>query len=83
MLSNRVLQLCKANGWEPPVGFMDEAEAHKSALSKTDQLVEEDSLTRPVKRARTVASYVPKQRSGAFAIMVTLYLRDREGRGYD
>ncbi|CCG24687.1 Mus81 protein [Candida orthopsilosis Co 90-125] len=81
MLSNRVLQLCKANGWEPPVGFMDEAEAHKSALSKTDQLVEEDSSTRPVKRARTVASYVPKQRSGAFAIMVTLYLRDREGRG--
>ncbi|KAG5419642.1 MUS81 [Candida metapsilosis] len=80
MLSNRVLQLCKANGWEEPVGFMDEAEAHKNAMKKVDQLEEEESPTRPAKRART-SSYVPKQRSGAFAIMVALYLKDREGRG--
>lgn len=84
ILSNRVIQLCKANGWEPPVGFMDEAEAHKRALNKVDQLEEEkeeEGETRPAKRARTASSYVPKHRSGAFAIMVTLHLKDREGTG--
>ncbi|CAK9440236.1 uncharacterized protein LODBEIA_P43360 [Lodderomyces beijingensis] len=82
-LSNRVVQLCKDKGWDPPQGFLDEAEAHRVALRRADQLEESaEEQQRPAKRPRSAANkYVPKHRSGAFAILITLYLRDREGNG--
>ena len=90
-LRDRVLQLCKDNEWEPPHGFLDEVEARRKALSsRADEAEEQDKnrdsqspekRAKKAKRARSTANYVPKHRSGAFAIMITLYLQDGEGHG--
>ncbi|KAI5962934.1 MUS81 [Candida pseudojiufengensis] len=81
-LSNRVVQLCKGNGWEVPIGFLEEAAAYERTLNKIDQTkTTEEESTRPKKRARTTASYVPKHRSGGFAILITLYLKDQAQKG--
>ncbi|KAI3407109.2 MUS81 [Candida oxycetoniae] len=84
-LRNRIIQLCNDNGWEPPRGFLDEVESHRKALQNVDSVAEsmvQDQGQGPAKKkARNTANYVPKHRSGAFAILITLYLKDRDGHG--
>ncbi|EMG45766.1 Small nuclear ribonucleoprotein E, partial [Candida maltosa Xu316] len=85
-LRKKIASYCKDRKIPMPRGFMEVVEKHVLDLeefipkSKTTA----NGTSRPTKRAKTTggaSKYVPKSRSGGFAILIALYLRDKHQNG--
>ncbi|KAG7662454.1 MUS81 [[Candida] subhashii] len=94
MLKNKLISHCKSQGIEIPRGFLNDAEKHTLDLKKQQKrsvldidLAGDDNDNekdaRPAKKPKRVTApkeYVPKHRSGGFAILLALYLTDSQAQ---
>ncbi|CAI5760777.1 unnamed protein product [Candida verbasci] len=82
LLRKRIDNYCNDNNWSIPLGFLEKDEQHSLNLKNTRNSNPGDSIDqRPTKRAKTTRKYVPKNRSGGFAILIALYLKDKIRKG--
>lgn len=90
-LRKKVVSHCNEQGITVPRGFMEVAEKHRIDMDEFTLNLGSGGLSSsngpPAKKARKsatgrgTAKYIPKQRSGGFAILIALFLHDRNQNG--
>lgn len=76
MLCKKLLTYCTDAGYDIPAGFRQQ----ESLETKEKRLLEIDLATNDKKRKRT-AEWVPRRRTGPWAIVIGLFMRDRKNTG--
>lgn len=80
-ICERLQQYCQINEYEYPSAFMVISPEKSETSKKHCETTNNDLATPAKKRQRKERRYVPKQRSGSYAILLALYLVDRRRRG--
>ena len=90
-LRKKVVSHCNEQGIAVPRGFMEVAEKHRIDMEEFTLNLSSGGRSSsngpPAKKPRTsatgkgTAKYIPKQRSGGFAILIALFLHDRNQNG--
>lgn len=84
-LRKKIAKHCKENELTLPRGFMDVAEKHRLDLEESNFTLSTSTTKTTNKRAKTSSKskpkYVPKHRSGGFAILIALYIYDKDRNG--
>lgn len=84
-LRKRIAKHCKEKELTLPRGFMDVAEKHRLDLEESNLSLSTSTTKNTNKRAKasgnSKSKYVPKHRSGGFAILIALYLYDKDRNG--
>ena len=91
-LRKKVVSHCNEQDIPVPRGFMEVAEKHRidmeefthnlgSATSSSNGPATKKARKSGSTKSKGTAKYIPKQRSGGFAIMIALYLHDRNQNG--
>lgn len=73
-LCGKLKKYCLENALEPPVGFANYVAEREGG--KRLQELDEEAVTKKAKR-----NWVPRRRSGSWAILIALYIKDRSQRG--
>lgn len=75
MLLKRLIKHCQENGLKVPELFDPEFQKEKQQIQGSGNDGD------PPKKKRKTAPYVPRKRSGGYAILIALYLKDRDRQG--
>lgn len=79
-LSDKLKTYCEQNGFGLPAAFGGSG-AENSGNKRKNDLDETDNSNEKPKRQRKPKQYIPRKRSGGYAILLALYLGDKERKG--
>lgn len=81
-LLKKLVKYCKDNGYKIPEPFDPNFQAQKHQIQgANDTNNSNENNDGPTKKKRKKTPYIPKKRSGGYAILLALYLKDRDRQG--